>query len=133
MTCSGHEFPAEEFSLGDDRCNGSFPHVGWVTVPPKYALDHAAEVGAALLADGPVDAGVAADGLGDLAGDNHELGVAEDGLGRLVLTEGVVEGELVFSQVELLTTTLCRLDLAGELDQLLDDLDSLDGAVVVAS
>ena len=55
----------------DDSGDGLFLEIGWVAVFAEEALDHGPEAGAGLFADGPVDAGVLADGLGDLAGNDQ--------------------------------------------------------------
>ena len=57
--------------------------------------------------------------------------VPQHGHRAVVRLEGVVEGELVLGEPELLAALLGRPDVLGELDQLLDDRRCLDGAVAV--
>ena len=60
-----------------------------------------------------------------------KIGVAHDLHRTLVGGEGVVERYLVVGQTKLLTALAGGLHLLGQLDKLLDDLMSGDGAVVV--
>ena len=64
------------------------------------ALDESAEVGADVLAQGPVDGDVASDGRDELAGDAAQRLVAQNLDGAVVDPERVVEGELVVGEAE---------------------------------
>jgi hypothetical protein len=104
-----------------------------VAVLAQDALDEHAELGANVLAQGPVDGHVGAHGLDELARDAAQGRVAEHGHGAVVRLEGVVEGELVLREAELLAARVGLAHVARELDQLLDHLRGLDRAVLVAA
>ena len=80
----------------EDGLGGSFLLVGWIAMAAEDAADEAAEVGADVFAEGPVDRDVVADGVDEFAGDVAKGFVAEDLDGAVVGFEGVVEGEVVF-------------------------------------
>ena len=65
-------------------------------------LDQTAQVGADVLAQGPVDGDVAAHGVDQFAGDVAQGLVAEDLDRAVVGLQRVVEGDFVVRQAELL-------------------------------
>ena len=94
--------------------------------------DQAAEVGADVFAQGPVDGDVAADGAYQFPGEVATGLVAQHLDGAVVGFEGVVEGDFVVGKPELIATSTGLPQVAGKLDQFLDHLGGFDSAVVVA-
>ena len=84
------------------------------------ALAEAAQVGADVLAQGPVDGDVAADGRDQLAGDAAEGLVAEHLHRAVVDAERVVEGKLVVRETEGFAAGAGFAQLARDGDQLLE-------------
>lgn len=105
--------------------------VGRIAVFAEDTLDEHAQLRADVFADGPVDGDVFAHRFDQLPRDGAEGFVAQDLDGAVVGFEGVVEGELVGGEPELLAAGACCAQLFGELDQLFDHLRGFDGAVLV--
>jgi hypothetical protein len=123
---------AHELGLLNNKIGGGVLLAGRVAVLAQDAADQAAQVGAGGFADSPVDGGVVADGLGDLAGDDAELGITEDINRAVVGGEGVVEGDLVFGEAERFAALAGLVHFLGQIDQRIDNFRHLDGTIVIA-
>ena len=86
----------EGFGLFEDGAGGFFLLVGRVAVSAEDAADEAAEVGADVFAEGPVDGDVFVDGVLQLAGDVVEGFIVEALHCYFVGFNGVLKGEFVF-------------------------------------
>ncbi len=94
-------------------------------------LDFDAEPRTNRFAQRPVDANAPAKRGCEFSGQSSEYLVAHQLDGALVVAQGVIEGELVFVQPELVTPLQARLEILCHLDQLEHNLGGLDGPVVV--
>jgi len=105
--------------------------VGRVAVLAQQALDHHPHLRPCALAQVPVDGRVAPDGRDQLLRDLLERDVAEHGHGAVVGLEGVVEGQPVVAQAELVAAALGLAHFCGQLDQLFDHRRRRDVPVLV--
>jgi hypothetical protein len=86
---------SELLHLLDDEFDRGGLLVGRVAVADQQPLDRRTELGADVVADGPVRADVATHDGDEVAGDLSEHVLALEEHGGVVLRDGVVEGELV--------------------------------------
>ena len=107
--------------------------VGRVAVAGEDALDQPAQVGPHALSHGPVDGDGVAHRLQQLPGDGPQGLVAQHGHGAVVGLQGVVEGQLLLGQAQVVAPGGGLPHVSGQVEQLLDHLGRLDGAVAVAA
>ena len=90
--------------------------VGRVAVAGEQATDGGAHPGTYLFLLAPVNGGVAAHRVDELAGDLLQQLVAHLQHGGVVLTDRVVEGQFVLAQPEFGTALVFMPQLFGQLD-----------------
>ncbi len=91
------------------------------------------EMGPDVLPDRPVNGDVAPHRLGKFVGDGLEGRLSEDLHRAVVRLQSVVEGQLVFSEAELLSPRVRLTHLLGQGNEFLDDLGGFDRAILIAS
>ncbi len=80
----------------------------------------------------PIDRGVAAHGVDQLASDLLQDLVAEFEYGGVVLADGVVEGEFVVAKTEFGPAFMLVSERLGQRDEFGDDGGGVEGLVLIA-
>ena len=124
---------ADEFGLLQDEGGGGFLFIGWVTIFFQDAFDGDADTGAGGFPNGPVNGDVFANGLDKFTGDGFECRFAEDFSSAVVDFKGVVEGDFIFGEAEILAAILGFAQLFGQFNEFGNNLRCFDGAVLVTA
>ena len=123
---------AQNLCLFQDKLGGPCLFVGWIAVATQDALDDDSHLSPHVLAHGPVNGHAPLDGPDKFLRNDPQRFIAQNGHGTVVDFQGVVEGNLVVGESELLATLFGLAHLPGQGDQLLDDLGRFDGPALVA-